>query len=211
MKKYDNIPGFPGYFVSKHGRVYSRILPRGRSKNRVYSNTWRKLKPYLRKSNHKFQVSLYDCEGNLKTIQVHKLVAKIYVPNPHNYPCVCHKDDIGTHNDYTNLVWGTVKDNVRMMIENHKLRGLPLKSFENFKRLDTRGKNNGMYGSIRISSRLGFSLKDIYTWYKRFKKGEPIKNIVKDYPGSNHKMIKRKINLIDSDPKKYLSYLKSNF
>lgn len=25
MAKHDNIPGFPGYYVSKRGRVFSRI------------------------------------------------------------------------------------------------------------------------------------------------------------------------------------------
>ena len=29
MAKYDNIPGCPGYYISKRGQIYSRIIPNG--------------------------------------------------------------------------------------------------------------------------------------------------------------------------------------
>lgn len=28
MAKYDNIPGCPGYYISKRGQIYSRIIPK---------------------------------------------------------------------------------------------------------------------------------------------------------------------------------------
>lgn len=27
MAKYDNIPGLPGYYISRQGLIYSRIIP----------------------------------------------------------------------------------------------------------------------------------------------------------------------------------------
>lgn len=29
MAKYDNIPGCPGYYISKRGQIYSRVIPNG--------------------------------------------------------------------------------------------------------------------------------------------------------------------------------------
>ena len=43
-------------------------------------------------------------------------MAQIYIPNPHNKPCVCHKDNIRTHNHYKNLYWGTNKENTKQMV-----------------------------------------------------------------------------------------------
>lgn len=61
MKK-DNIPGFPGYYISKRGRVFSRIelKPQGNLKGskRTYSSKWHELNPYKKKTG-KLQVSLY--------------------------------------------------------------------------------------------------------------------------------------------------------
>lgn len=39
-----------------------------------------------------------------------------YIPNPNNYPIVCHKDNVVTHNWYKNLYWGTQKDNMQQCI-----------------------------------------------------------------------------------------------
>lgn len=32
MAKYDNIPGCPGYYISKRGQIYSRVIPNGNNK-----------------------------------------------------------------------------------------------------------------------------------------------------------------------------------
>ena len=48
MTKYDNIPGFPGYYISKRGGLWS---------NRK-NGQWKKLKPHLNKMWNKYQVSI---------------------------------------------------------------------------------------------------------------------------------------------------------
>lgn len=47
-----------------------------------------------------------------KKVLVHRLVAQTFLPNPNNYPNVCHKDDNPLNNTVDNLFWGTQKMNV---------------------------------------------------------------------------------------------------
>lgn len=35
MAKYDNIPGCPGYYISKRGQIYSRIIPNGNDAGKI--------------------------------------------------------------------------------------------------------------------------------------------------------------------------------
>lgn len=43
---------------------------------------------------------------------VHRLVASVYVPNPHNKPYVNHKDGNPENNNYLNLEWVTNSENL---------------------------------------------------------------------------------------------------
>lgn len=82
----DNIPGYPGYYVSKFGKVYTRnnvgVIGLG------YMNTlglWRELTPAITNLN-RCKVSLRDPKGKKLYIQVSRLVAKVYIPNPEINP-----------------------------------------------------------------------------------------------------------------------------
>lgn len=35
MAKYDNIPGCPGYYISKRGQIYSRVIPKKTKRGRM--------------------------------------------------------------------------------------------------------------------------------------------------------------------------------
>jgi hypothetical protein len=204
--KTDNVPGFPGYYISKRGRVFSRVEfaydTGNRGCRRIYTESWHEIKPHLKKTG-KYQISLYKPnDRKVYPFRLHKLVAKLYVPNPNNLPFVCHLDDIGTNNHYKNLQWGTPKENALMREQNHKLRGI-----KRYKPNGFNSKNcNPMYGSIRIGNASIYSPKDILNWYNNYEEGKSISEICNQF-NVPYKTVSRKISLINSDKDKYLTYL----
>lgn len=90
------IDGFPDYWISNYGRVYSSI------RNKF-------LKPVLSKQGY-YGVTL--CNGrNHKNVRVNRLVAKAFKQNPNNLPIVMHLDNDRINNDMENLEWGTYEEN----------------------------------------------------------------------------------------------------
>jgi hypothetical protein len=51
-------------------------------------------------------------DGKARTIEIHRLVAEAYIPNPEGKPQINHIDEVKTHNWIGNLEWATAKENV---------------------------------------------------------------------------------------------------
>lgn len=117
----DNIPGFPGYHITKHGDLYSML--RG---------NWVKRKPNIVRGR-----AQYVLFRNGKRIiqKTSRLVATVYIPNPQNYPVVMHIDNNPENNFYKNLMWGTYSMNTQQAVREGR--------FPQCKRF---GKDNPMYG-----------------------------------------------------------------
>lgn len=97
MKKeiWKDILGCEGlYQVSNFGRVKSFKF----GKERI-------LKPGTNK--YGYLIVILCKNGKVKHFYVHRLVAEAFIPNPHNYPCVNHKDECKTNNNVNNLEWCT--------------------------------------------------------------------------------------------------------
>ena len=71
-----------------------------------------------------------DKNGNIEILSVHRLVAKAFIPNPDNFPCVNHKDENPSNNCVDNLEWCTYSYNTNY--------GTALKRMS-----ETRRKNSG--------------------------------------------------------------------
>ena len=87
------------YAVSNMGRVKSK-----RSNKILATHSDSKGKGY--------EYITLNYDGKKITRQVHRLVAKLFLPNPNNYPCVNHKDENPHNNNADNLEWCTYKYNL---------------------------------------------------------------------------------------------------
>jgi len=92
------IDGYEDYTISTNGDVTSYK----RSKvGKVMTNS----------NNGKYlYVPLTNDEGK-KNQTIHRLIAKAFIPNPDNKPCVNHIDADKTNNSVTNLEWCTSSEN----------------------------------------------------------------------------------------------------
>lgn len=98
------IDEFPTYLISNYGRVIS-------TKNK------RQLTPYSNKLRREYAYISIQENKRRKNMLVHRLVAKAFIPNPLNKPCVNHLDCDTTNNEVTNLEWVTHKENVLYMMK----------------------------------------------------------------------------------------------
>lgn len=92
------IRGYPDYWVSDKGRIYSSI------KNKFIYGSPNVRSGYL-------EVSLYN-NGRRRKTTMHRLVGEAFIPNPFNYPIVRHLNDNPYDNFVENLEWGTQVDNM---------------------------------------------------------------------------------------------------
>jgi len=58
-----------------------------------------------------FKVNMRGDDGKTYNVKVHRLVAKYFLPNPHNKPCVNHIDFNRCNNHVNNLEWVTHAEN----------------------------------------------------------------------------------------------------
>lgn len=95
------ICGYNGkYEISNYGKVWSNCYD------------GRLLKTYKDKDGY-ICAKLCGPDGKVRERKVHRLVAEHFVPNPDNKPQVNHIDCIKSNNDYHNLEWVTISENIK--------------------------------------------------------------------------------------------------
>ena len=107
MEEWKEIPGYEGlYEVSSYGKV--RSLDRYDSRNCFRKG--KVLSPVKDKDG--YLAVFLSCNGKQKTIRIHRLVAKAFLPNPDNLPEVNHLDEDKTNNRVDNLEFCDHKYNI---------------------------------------------------------------------------------------------------
>jgi hypothetical protein len=108
----ENIPGYPGYHITKDGKVYTHK-----------KGSWK-----LRKTSNSSSTGRIRVRINSKWLQVSRLVALAWVknPNPDIYDIVMHLDNNPENNHYKNLKWGTQSQNILQAYRDGNLKTLRL-------------------------------------------------------------------------------------
>lgn len=127
---WKDIDGFVGlYRISSFGNVLSLNLSRHKIP-RILSY----------KNDGKYKSIVLCRNGEHFKVGVHVLVAKAFLPNPNNYPCVNHKDENPSNNHVDNLEWCTQKYNCNYGTRNERIR----KTMTGVKHTEERRRNESL-------------------------------------------------------------------
>lgn len=170
IRGYENI-----YEVSNLGRVRSlkHIVEQVGNKGTLFTRCYDG-----RVLTQRADIGGYPCVclsngSSKKTIQVHKLVAKAFVPNPNNFPQINHKDENKSNNHSDNLEWCTPSYNCNYGTRIDKIIAKTGKTIGQF---DKEGNFIRTFPSVSEASRtLGISISSIASMAngrKRVKNGK---------------------------------------
>lgn len=95
-----DIPGYPGYKISKNGELFS--LKKGSTPVKIKGSTWQ---GYT-------NVKLSNGE-NVRNVSIHRLVAEAFLPRGRGKNIVNHLDGNKSNNHVENLEWTDHKGNMK--------------------------------------------------------------------------------------------------
>lgn len=134
QESWKDIKDFEGiYQISNLGRVKS--LRTYNSFKKTYYYREKILKGKIDTNGY---VMVCLCKGKQKYVRVHRLVAEAFIPNPHNYPIINHKDENKQNNCVDNLEWcsylynntyGTKNKNICKKVIQYDLNGNFIKEY----------------------------------------------------------------------------------
>jgi hypothetical protein len=119
---WKDIPNFEKYYqASDYGRI--RSLPRtvtqmGHKSNYTRILNGKVLHPRLQNAN--YYVVWLSKEGEIYPQLVHRLIAKAFISNTKNEPCVNHKNGNKIDNQIGNLEWCSYSENIE---HSHNIAG----------------------------------------------------------------------------------------
>lgn len=103
------IEDFDGYFISDNGKVYSNL---GRGNRRIGKVVeLYEINPRPARNGYMRVYCRQTSTGKRKDLYIHRLVAKYFIPNPHNKKQINHKNCVRSDNRVENLEWCTSKEN----------------------------------------------------------------------------------------------------
>ncbi len=105
IEEWRDIPQTNGWYqVSDWGRIKSvpHYVDNGNGKRLTRE---RILKTFLAGDNRSYQYVKLHCENSVLTIEIHRTVAELFIPNPNKYDVVHHIDHNRQNNMVENLMW----------------------------------------------------------------------------------------------------------
>lgn len=132
------------YEVSSFGRV--KRLARKTWNNNHNKDIIMSAKPD-KKGYSRFKLTKIN--GDIRLIQIHRLVCGAFHPNPENKPCVNHIDGNPKNNHYTNLEWVTYSENALHAFHIIKTRTAPFR---------------GVFGKNHFGSKIVIQLNKDYSF-----------------------------------------------
>lgn len=159
---WKDIEGFENYQISNYGRI--------KSKERMvksYCAEWLKPEKILRTNIMKVgyrYIVLRDDDGRDRLLKIHRLVAKAFIPNPHNYPQVNHIDGDKSNPVVTNLEWCTPKQNVAHAINTGLRKRVSGRNIQRIYQLNDRFEVDAIYENLSdVVAKTGISKASIYS------------------------------------------------
>lgn len=119
---WKDIPGYEGiYKISNLGKIKALRIWTGR----MYIKREVLLKPTIARNGY-YRITLSN-NKKVKYVNMHRLIAETFIPNPNNYSYINHIDGNKQNNNINNLEWCTqshnIKEAVRIGLRKTKTRG----------------------------------------------------------------------------------------
>lgn len=109
MEQFSEIKGFEGlYAASPDGKIFK--LEDGKLGKQIGV-------PKTTSGQNYTNTVLYDANGERHKVQVHRIIAETFTPNPNNLPCVNHIDGNKHNNHVENLEWVSYSENSKHALE----------------------------------------------------------------------------------------------
>ncbi len=107
QETFYRIPEYPMIAISKYGKAITFMNLNGRAIQEPRYCRLQIDRGYVKIASNKL-------ESLVGTKLIHRLMAFLFLTNPHDYPEVCHRDHNPQNNNLRNLEWGSRKDNCNM-------------------------------------------------------------------------------------------------
>lgn len=170
MEIWKDIPGYEGFYrVSTKGNVWSYPRITEGKHGRYFSRKGKSIKPIA--ADHGYLKVRLTKDGKQTDRRIHRLVADVFLPNPHNRSEVNHKNGIKTDNRVENLEWSTRRENIKHAYAtglNPSRRKLTDKQVEEIRTVYK--PRSREFGTVALAKKYGVShitiRNAIYTGYK---------------------------------------------